>query len=279
MPPVTRETTAPVRPVVVPQTSTPRPVRACSTRCPGPVSARGPNTRASPAEGHHPGRDVGGLAAGRERDPGRGVVVGHQRARRLDDHVEHHVSQTRDQHVPPPPFVRPPSLVQNPPMTTRAPAAAPRRRRRGVRRYCIRPGRRRVGVHDHQPRSADRDERGDRAARSRTPYAAAERCPRRSPSSTARSGSGSTTTSWCRSPRAPDVVKTSVRDLGPVLAQGLTGATTVAATAYVAHLCRHPGLRDRRARRRAPRRPRLLGRVGRPGRAGRGAGDRGVRRA
>ncbi len=34
----------------------------------------------------------------------------------------------------------------------------------------------------------------------------------------------------------PDVVKTSVRDLGPVLAKGLTGATTVAATAYVAHL-------------------------------------------
>jgi pseudouridine-5'-phosphate glycosidase len=34
-----------------------------------------------------------------------------------------------------------------------------------------------------------------------------------------------------------DVVKTSVRDLGPVLAQRLTGATTVAATAYVAHLC------------------------------------------
>jgi pseudouridine-5'-phosphate glycosidase len=33
-----------------------------------------------------------------------------------------------------------------------------------------------------------------------------------------------------------DVVKTSVRDLGPVLARGATGATTVAATAYVAHL-------------------------------------------
>ena len=32
------------------------------------------------------------------------------------------------------------------------------------------------------------------------------------------------------------VVKTSVRDLGPVLAKGLTGATTVAATSYVAHL-------------------------------------------
>jgi pseudouridine-5'-phosphate glycosidase len=32
------------------------------------------------------------------------------------------------------------------------------------------------------------------------------------------------------------VVKTSVRDLGPVLAKGLTGATTVAATTYVAHL-------------------------------------------
>jgi pseudouridine-5'-phosphate glycosidase len=30
-----------------------------------------------------------------------------------------------------------------------------------------------------------------------------------------------------------DVVKTSVRDLGPVLARGLTGATTVAATAYL----------------------------------------------
>jgi pseudouridine-5'-phosphate glycosidase len=34
----------------------------------------------------------------------------------------------------------------------------------------------------------------------------------------------------------PDVVKSSVRDLGPVLARRLTGATTVAATAYVAHL-------------------------------------------
>ena len=34
-----------------------------------------------------------------------------------------------------------------------------------------------------------------------------------------------------------DVVKTSIRDLGPVLAKRLTGATTVAATAYVAHLC------------------------------------------
>ena len=34
----------------------------------------------------------------------------------------------------------------------------------------------------------------------------------------------------------PDVVKTSVRDLGPVLATGLPGATTVAATAYLAHL-------------------------------------------
>ena len=33
----------------------------------------------------------------------------------------------------------------------------------------------------------------------------------------------------------PDVVKTSVRDLGPVLARGLTGATTVAATSYLAH--------------------------------------------
>jgi pseudouridine-5'-phosphate glycosidase len=32
------------------------------------------------------------------------------------------------------------------------------------------------------------------------------------------------------------VVKTSVRDLGPVLAKHLTGATTVAATSYVAHL-------------------------------------------
>jgi pseudouridylate synthase len=32
------------------------------------------------------------------------------------------------------------------------------------------------------------------------------------------------------------VVKTSVRDLGPVLAKRRTGATTVAATAYVAHL-------------------------------------------
>ena len=32
----------------------------------------------------------------------------------------------------------------------------------------------------------------------------------------------------------PGVVKTSVRDLGPVLARQLTGATTVAATAYVA---------------------------------------------
>lgn len=34
-----------------------------------------------------------------------------------------------------------------------------------------------------------------------------------------------------------DVVKTSIRDLGPVLATGVTGATTVAATAYVAHRC------------------------------------------
>jgi pseudouridine-5'-phosphate glycosidase len=34
-----------------------------------------------------------------------------------------------------------------------------------------------------------------------------------------------------------DVVKTSIRDLGPVLAKRLTGATTVAATAYVAHRC------------------------------------------
>ncbi len=33
----------------------------------------------------------------------------------------------------------------------------------------------------------------------------------------------------------PDVVKTSVRDLGPVLTRGLTGSTTVAATAFVAH--------------------------------------------
>jgi pseudouridylate synthase len=33
----------------------------------------------------------------------------------------------------------------------------------------------------------------------------------------------------------PDVVKSSVRDLGPVLAKRLTGATTVAATAYLAH--------------------------------------------
>jgi len=33
----------------------------------------------------------------------------------------------------------------------------------------------------------------------------------------------------------PDVVKSSVRDLGPVLAAGRTGATTVAATSYLAH--------------------------------------------
>ena len=33
----------------------------------------------------------------------------------------------------------------------------------------------------------------------------------------------------------PDVVKSSVRDLGPVLSKRLTGATTVAATAYLAH--------------------------------------------
>ena len=33
----------------------------------------------------------------------------------------------------------------------------------------------------------------------------------------------------------PGVVKTSVRDLGPVLATGTAGATTVAATAYLAH--------------------------------------------
>ena len=32
-----------------------------------------------------------------------------------------------------------------------------------------------------------------------------------------------------------DVVKTSIRDLGPVLAAGRTGATTVAATSYLAH--------------------------------------------
>lgn len=32
------------------------------------------------------------------------------------------------------------------------------------------------------------------------------------------------------------VVKTSLRDLGPVLARGLVGATTVAATSYLAHL-------------------------------------------
>ena len=32
-----------------------------------------------------------------------------------------------------------------------------------------------------------------------------------------------------------DVVKTSIRDLGPVLARGVTGATTVAATSYLAH--------------------------------------------
>jgi pseudouridylate synthase len=32
-----------------------------------------------------------------------------------------------------------------------------------------------------------------------------------------------------------DVVKTSIRDLGPVLASGGTGATTVAATSYLAH--------------------------------------------
>jgi pseudouridine-5'-phosphate glycosidase len=32
-----------------------------------------------------------------------------------------------------------------------------------------------------------------------------------------------------------DVVKTSIRDLGPVLAAGTAGATTVAATAYLAH--------------------------------------------
>jgi pseudouridylate synthase len=34
----------------------------------------------------------------------------------------------------------------------------------------------------------------------------------------------------------PEVVKTSVRDLGPVLSRGLAGATTVASTAYLAHL-------------------------------------------
>jgi pseudouridine-5'-phosphate glycosidase len=33
-----------------------------------------------------------------------------------------------------------------------------------------------------------------------------------------------------------EVVKTSVRDLGPVLSKGIPGATTVAATAYLAHL-------------------------------------------
>ena len=33
----------------------------------------------------------------------------------------------------------------------------------------------------------------------------------------------------------PDVVKASVRDLGPVVARRVTGATTVAATAYLAH--------------------------------------------
>jgi pseudouridylate synthase len=33
-----------------------------------------------------------------------------------------------------------------------------------------------------------------------------------------------------------DVVKSSIRDLGPVLARGATGATTVASTAYLAHL-------------------------------------------
>jgi len=38
----------------------------------------------------------------------------------------------------------------------------------------------------------------------------------------------------------PDVVKSSIRDLGPVLARGLTGATTVAATSYLA---RRAGIR------------------------------------
>src|SRR3954465_4111406 len=33
----------------------------------------------------------------------------------------------------------------------------------------------------------------------------------------------------------PDVVKSSIRDLGPVLSKRLTGATTVAAPAYLAH--------------------------------------------
>ena len=74
-----------------------------------------------------------------------------------------------------------------------------------------------------------------------------------------------------------DVVKASVRDLGPVMAKGLIGATTVAATAYLAAPRRHPGLRHRRPRRRAPRRAGVLGRVGRPGRLAAGAGDGGLR--
>src|SRR3954447_4530378 len=181
-------------------------------------------------ERDHPGRHVRGLPAGRERDGRRRVVVGRQRLLGLDDDVEHDVSQARHQHrhasrlrlrhnaamtapLPGPPLVladevsdaiashRPvvalESTIISHGLPTSTSAATAREIEDAVRRGGAVPAT--VAVVDGAVRVGLSDEELMRVAED------------------------------------DDVVKTSIRDLGPVLARGVTGATTVAATSLLAH--------------------------------------------
>ena len=169
------------------------------------MSARGPNTRARPP------REVTQVATLAAWPPAAktiaaGVSSSVDRPRgRLDDHVEHHVPQARDQHR----YVlisfvgrgRPAPLVHNSAHDHTAVLESSRPRRRGVRRYCIRCRGGCAGVHDHQPRPAGGDQRADR------PRDRGGGTPRRGRAGDggrgrrAPSASASRTTSWCTSPR------------------------------------------------------------------------------
>ena len=232
------------------------------------VGARAEHPRPA-AEGDHPGGHVGGLATGGERDPGRGVVVGDQRAGRLDDDVEQHVSQAGDQHSLGLPMRRRgvPRRAESP-HDDQGSCTVTRPQRRGVRRYCIRSRRRRPGVHDHQPRPAHRDERPHRP-RDRGRGTARRGGPgddrRRR-----RRGAGRAVRRRAGAGRGGGRRRQDQRP-GPRAGAGQAPHRRDDRRRHVVRRApgRHPGVRHRRTRRGAPRGPGHLGRVRRPGRAGR----------
>ena len=136
-----------------------------------------------------------------------------------------------------------------------------------------------AGEHADRPRAAARAQpRGRAGARGRGARrgrrAGHDRRRRR-----ASRGSGSTTPRWRRWRSAAASSRRACATSRRSWPAGGSAATTVASTAHLAALRRHPRVRHRRARRRPPRGARELGRVGRPDHAGRAPASRSCARA